>query len=95
MRDDPFNEAEFIDDPSVPQYPIEGIHEVEIRGSICEIIPFSYHRTAGGLWIKQASHTCIVPLSAVPSMVLLVGRKIGMHGIGYMADATSRALHLH
>lgn len=89
------NEAvEFIDDPTIPQYPIEGLHDVDVRGAICEIIPFSYRKTAGGILIKQASHTCIVPVAAIGGMIALVVRKIGGVAFTSTVEATARALRL-
>lgn len=90
-----YEQAEFIHDPTAPQFPIEGLHDVEIRGAICEIIPFSYRTTPGGLLIKQASHTCIVPVAALVGMAALVLRKAGATAIGASIEATTRALRAH
>lgn len=87
--------AEFFYDPMVPQYPIDGLQDVEIRGAICEIIPFTYRKTGGDIWIKQSSHTCIVPVSALVGMAALVLRKAGVTALSASLEATTRALNLH
>lgn len=86
----PYDEAEFIDNPLAPQYFIDDLQDVIIRGSVCEIIPFTYRRTDGGVWIKENSHTCITPLSSISSMVALVTRKVGAHAVAYAAEAAIR-----
>lgn len=91
----PYEQAEFVYDPTIPQYPIEGLHDVEVRDGICEIIPFSYRKTEEGVWIKQPSHTCIVPVSAIGGMVAMVLRKVSAVAIHSSIDATTRALRLH
>lgn len=91
----PYEQAEFFYDPTVPQYPIDGLHDVEIRGAICEIVPFSYRKTTGDVWIKQPSHTCIVPVSALVGMAALVLRKAGATAFGVSVEGVSRALRLH
>jgi hypothetical protein len=87
-------EAVFVDDPTVPQFFIEGLERCEVRGSVCEIFPFAFRKTEGGLWIRQPSHTCIAPVAALPQMVAVVSRAIGLHMVGSARDATARVLRL-
>lgn len=91
----PYETAEFYYDHTVPQYPIDGLQDVEIRGAICEIIPFSYRKTDHGVWIKQPSHTCIVPVSALVSMATMVLRKAGLAAFNTTIESASHRLGLH
>lgn len=89
-----YEDAEFIDDPTVLQYPIDGIEDVRIIGNICEIVPWTY-REVSGVWTRQPSHTCRVETWRIPGMLAVVSRKIGMHAIVSTVDATTRVLRLH
>jgi hypothetical protein len=91
----PYETAEFYYDHTVPQYPIDGLQDVEIRGAICEIIPFSYRKTDVGVWIKQPSHTCIVPVSALVGMATMVLRKAGLAAFNTTIESASHRLGLH
>lgn len=88
-------DAEFVDDPTAPQYWIDDLQDVIIRGTVCEIIPYTFRRTSGGVWIKVPSHTCLTTLGALPRMAALVMRKAGGAAISSTLQATTRALGLH
>jgi len=91
----PYEKAEFFYDHTVPQYPIDGLQDVEIRGAICEIIPYTYRKTDHGVWIKQPSHTCIVPVSALVGMATMVLRKVSMSAVSTTIESASQRLGLH
>lgn len=83
---------EFCDDPNVPQFFADGLHDVEVREGNCEFVLFAYKRTTGGVLIKQAPFTCIMPITAVGPAIALTLRKTGSTILVPAAGAAMRDL---
>lgn len=91
--------AEFIYDPTVRQFIIDGVHDVTVRGNNCEIFPLSYRKTDSGLYIKTHEHTCVTEIWNLPGMAVTVLRKAGFAQLSakieFLTESAMRGLRLH
>lgn len=68
-----------VDNGTAPEYFANGLHDVEVMGSVCRFVLYKMKRIADGSFVKEAEVTVIMPCESVgPGILLTLQRLTGV-----------------
>jgi hypothetical protein len=87
-------ETEFVDAGNAPEFFANGLHDVEVIGSVSRFVLFVVKRSPAGVLYREPSFTCIMPNDGIGPAIALTLRKAGGSIIVPAAFATAKELFL-
>ena|SRR6185369_1789974 len=83
---------EFIDNGNAPEFFANGLHEVEVMGSVSRFVLFVLKRSAGGVFYREPCLTWVLPNEAIAPAVMLTVERTGIRPILPVAANDEQAL---
>lgn len=88
-------EIEFIDTGNAPELFADGLHDVQVIGSVSRFVLFVFRQTPGGVWFKEPAFTCRMPNEAIGPAIGLTLRKTAATVVVPIIGAAARHVFLH
>lgn len=70
-------EVPFVDNGSAPEFFANGLHDVDVMGSVCRFVLYKIKRAADGTFVREAELTVIMPCEAVGPGIMLTLQRLG------------------
>lgn len=81
-----------LDTGTTPEFFANGVHDVEVMGSVCRFVLYLIKRAADGTQYREATLTVIMPSDAIGPGIALTIERIGPVALGAALGSAAKAL---
>ncbi|WP_291854793.1 hypothetical protein [Bradyrhizobium sp.] len=66
----------FVDTSNAPEFFAHELHDCELFGAVCRLVPVAYRKNASGMFVAEAPCTLVLPTTIVAGAARLILKRL-------------------